>query len=89
MDIGQPIELLRTLQALLAEGHAPDEVLPIFTSNVARVLGLPAKGRIEVGADADLVVLNDAGELTHVMARGALMVEDGEPCRRGPFEAGP
>lgn len=52
--------------------------LSVITSNPARILKLPSKGRIGVGADADLVLL-DAKDLTirAVMARGVWLYSDG------------
>lgn len=85
-DVGRPAALAKTLWALLASGHSPEEVLPPFTSNVAKHLRLMGKGRIEVGADADLVVLGDGGEVVDVMARGRWMVRDGEAAILGTFE---
>jgi len=86
MDVGDPITLLHALQELIARGEPLEEVLPVFTSNVSRVLGLPNKGRVEVGSDADLAVLTPQGGLTDLWCRGTLMVHQGEPCQTDPFE---
>ena len=55
------------------------------TRTPATILRLPAKGRVAVGADADLAVLDDAGGVTDVMARGAWHVVDGVPVVKDPF----
>ncbi len=90
MDIGKPAALGATIAQLLARGLPLEQVLPAFTSNVARLLRLPRKGRIEVGADADLVVLDAQHRARDVMALGAWHVRDGAQVRTGLFEgAGP
>lgn len=86
MDVGTPAALVAAIRELLERGHALERVLAPFTSNVARLLRLPGKGRIEVGADADLVVLDRAFEIRGVMALGAWHVRDGVIVRRGAFE---
>ena len=40
-------------------GEGPEKVLPLLTENPADLLGLPHKGRIAPGCDADFVVLGD------------------------------
>lgn len=87
IDVGTPSSLLATVRELVARGHALEEVLPPFTSNVARLLRLPGKGRIELGADADLVVLDDDGEARDVLALGVWHVRNGEAVRKGTFES--
>jgi beta-aspartyl-dipeptidase (metallo-type) len=87
MDIGTSQALLQTVRELLARGHALDAVLPAFTANIARLLRLPGKGAIAVGADADLLALDAAGEVRDVMARGVWHVRAGHVVRRGMFEA--
>jgi beta-aspartyl-dipeptidase (metallo-type) len=62
-------------------------VLPAFTRNVAALLRLSGKGRIAVGADADLVVLSATHEVQSVMARGTWHLRDTEVQRYGTFEA--
>lgn len=40
-------------------GEGPEKVLPLLTENPADLLGLPHKGRIAPGCDADFVVLGE------------------------------
>jgi len=86
MDVGHSGSMLDTLNALLARGLPLERALPAFTSNVAALLRLPGKGRVEVGFDADLIVLDKDGRAWLVIAHGAVHVRAGEPVRRGMFE---
>ena len=86
MDIGQPVTLIETLGELLDEGLPLDNVLPVFTSNPARIADLRHKGRIEVGFDADLLVLSPASTITSVLAKGEWMMRQEILTRRGHFE---
>jgi beta-aspartyl-dipeptidase (metallo-type) len=85
MDIGQPSTLALTLATLLRR-RDPTVVLPMFTSNVAKLLRLPRKGQLEPGFDADLVVLDEIGMPRDVMARGRWLVRGGKRVVYGPFE---
>ncbi len=85
-DVGRPAALGETLAELLEGGADLARVLPCFTLNVAELLGLAGKGRIVPGADADLVVLDESGKASDVMARGRWHVRDGRQKIRGAFE---
>ena len=87
MDVGHSGALVDTLRELLARGIALQDVLPAFTSNVAGLLRLPGKGRIAVGADADLVALDADGAVTDVFAGGHPHLRDGAVLQRGTFES--
>lgn len=64
-----------------------DEALKVITSNVAKVLKLKNKGSIEIGKDADLVLVNEDNlEIDIVIAMGKVMVKDGEAIIKGTFE---
>ncbi len=86
MDVGRPSAIAETLEILLSRGHALGDVLPVFTRNVAHVLRLSRKGRVEVGADADLVVLDDAHRIREVVSCGRFVVRAGAPVALGSFE---
>lgn len=59
-------------------GFTLERVLPLVTSNTARVLKLERKGKLEAGADADLLVLDrESLEIVETIARGTRMVRDG------------
>ncbi len=91
MDIGRATTLLATLGDLLNDGVPLSAALPVFTRNVADHLRLPQKGRLQVGADADLVVLSEHSahgplHARGVMAGGRWLVQRGEPVVLGTFE---
>lgn len=86
MDVGSPGALIETVQDLLARGLPLERILPAFTANVADLLRLPRKGRIEVGADADLLVLDGNAAIRDVLLGGEWQRRDGQTLRRGPFE---
>ena len=86
MDVGRPATLLVAIRQLLAEGLPLERFLPVFTRNVAELLRWPHKGRITVGADADLLVMSHAGQLDAVLACGTWLVRDGQPVVFGRFE---
>lgn len=73
--------------AVLKEEIPLASALQTITSNPANVLKLyPQKGAIQIGSDADLVVLDEALNISQVWARGQLMVENGRPLVKGTFE---
>ena len=86
MDFATSGALADLLADLLARGVPLKDALPPLTSTPAAHLRLGGKGRIEVGADADLVVLDAVGRPEAVMARGVWHVRDGRPLVRGTFE---
>jgi beta-aspartyl-dipeptidase (metallo-type) len=86
MDVGNPSAMAGALKELLDCGQPLERVLPAFTSNPARLLLLKHKGRLVVGADADLVVLGSGGAVEDVMARGHWHVRAGRPVVWGTFE---
>jgi N-acetylglucosamine-6-phosphate deacetylase len=53
-----------------ANSLGPAEAWPTVSGNIARVLGLRAKGTLEVGADADLTVLDADGSVAGTIVAG-------------------
>jgi N-acetylglucosamine-6-phosphate deacetylase len=68
---GSTLTLDRALRHMLDLGIPLRDVLPMLTSNPARLLGLEGrKGALLPGADADLLLLDDQLEVAAVMTRG-------------------
>jgi len=86
MDVGRPATLLAAIGQLLADGLPLERFLPVFTRNIAELLRWPHKGRITAGADADLLVMSQTGQLDAVLACGSWLVRDGRPVVFGRFE---
>ena len=71
---------------IVEEGLVPSDALRVVTANVAEATGLRAKGSIAAGMDADLVAFDEDWRIQNVIARGRLMVADGQPVVRGMFD---
>ncbi|MEZ9834588.1 beta-aspartyl-peptidase [Vibrio breoganii] len=88
MGVGTPSSLLEEIRRGVNEFSLSlsDMLVPI-TKNAAKQLGLSAlKGELQVGHDADVLLLNDDLALTHTVAKGRVMVSDGEAVVKGTFE---
>ncbi len=86
MDFASSSGLPETLAELRRRGHDLQDILPCLSSNVAQLLRLRSKGRIEPGLDADLVVLDADSAVRDVMALGSWMVCEGRVLQYGTFE---
>jgi beta-aspartyl-dipeptidase (metallo-type) len=88
---GSPEKLYRNFVRVMRELDIPlVEVLPLFTRNPAAVLQLKHKGRLEQGADADVLILREHTlEVVHVIARGKPMVRDGQFVVEGMLDETP
>ncbi len=74
------------LDAVKTYGVALEEALTTITTSPAMALGLAHKGRIEAGMDADLIVAEENGKITDVMALGKWMMQNEEVIVKGTFE---
>ena len=82
-----PMGLLYELvRRAFVDGRQPGAVLSAMTRQPADRFGLPAKGRIAAGCDADLVLVDEGFRLHQVYARGRLMVDENGRAIRGSFE---
>lgn len=73
--------------AVKLEGIPLDTALRVITSNVADVLRLNNKGRIEEGKDADIVLVDkETFEVRTVISRGEILMKDGKVLKYGTFE---
>lgn len=69
-------------------GMPMEEALTYMTSNVAKALEIyPKKGCIKVGADADVLLLDQTLNLDSVIARGKVMMKEGTVLEKGTFNS--
>ncbi|WIV13417.1 beta-aspartyl-peptidase [Proteiniborus sp. MB09-C3] len=74
-------------EAILSEKVAIEDALRVITLNPANNYMLKSKGSIEVGKDADIVLLNKEDlNINTVMAKGKVMYQNGEVRVKGTFE---
>ena len=72
---------------LISDCKMPIEQALLFTTkNVGDALGFKDQGRVEVGACANACLFTEDFNLTHVVARGRVMMRDGEVVVKGTFE---
>lgn len=83
MQVAQPRAILDCLRATIRAGVDPVLALPAFTRNVAELLRLPRKGRIEPGADADLLVVDENFAVCETMIRGQWRLRQGQSMPPG------
>jgi len=86
MQVAQPLVLLKTFQKIVRDGLLPAErALALVTANPARILQLSGKGRLAVGADADILLFGKEWDLSWVIANGVPWMRDGGLVRTGTF----
>lgn len=68
------------------QNFSVEEALPFFTSNVANALGLSQKGTITSGADADILLLTQELQLDTVIAKGNMLMTNGQLLCKGTYE---
>jgi N-acetylglucosamine-6-phosphate deacetylase len=68
---GSTLTLDRALRNIVRMGWSLSDTVRMLTANPAKLLGVEfKKGALRTGADADIVLLNEALEITNVWARG-------------------
>lgn len=87
MGIGKSGSLLKEVKECIKRENIPFETaIKAITSNPARVLCLDGKGHIKEGFDADLCLMTKNLTIDTVIAKGKIMVKNGEPIIKGVFE---
>ncbi len=73
---GSTLTQIRALRNLTAfTGYSLEELIPLFTENPARLIGVfDRKGSIANGKDADIVLLTETLDIDRVFARGNCIV---------------
>jgi len=80
MGVGSMKTLYSAIKALVQQENVPlEDALPLITCNVAKGLEIyPQKGCLAVNSDADIVLLDKELNIHSVLAKGKVMVENGE-----------
>jgi len=88
ISVASPASLWETLrEAILSRSVPLEKAVATATANPARALKLPGKGELAAGADADvLLVRRDDLSVSGLVARGRVMMKDGEVLAKGNFE---
>lgn len=74
MEVGNPASLLDEFKILHKNYRFPlEKALKYFTENPAKFFGLKNKGRIEIGTDADFLLLSQDLELKGFCSQGAFL----------------
>lgn len=75
-----PCVVIDQMRKAIRELNLPLEVvLPLATTNTSRILKLPNKGKIDVHADADFLILDPATlALRFVIAKGSVFLREGK-----------
>jgi beta-aspartyl-dipeptidase (metallo-type) len=86
MDFAASQSMTNVFYELLDNGEELSSFLPFFTKNIAQLMNFHKKGRIEVGADADILILDKNKRIEHVMAMGQWHVKQKQQMLKGTFE---
>ncbi len=88
LEMGKPSANLRELvDAVTGEEIPLETALKVLTSNVATVLKLKSKGRLEVGKDADVLVFDENYKIEHLIAMGDFLTKNSKILKKGSYEA--
>lgn len=88
LGIGSVKSLYREVRdAIIEDGIEIEDAIKVITSNVAEVLKLHSKGRVEKGKDGDLVIVDKENlEIDRVIAKGIEVYHTDDIILRGTFE---
>ncbi len=88
LKVGKSSSIIESIRELyFNEKLELEKAIQVATSNPAEILKLKNKGYIDIGYDADMVLLNKGDlEIDTVIARGNIMVRDGNAVVKGTFE---
>ncbi len=88
LDVGKVTSLYESVKEMIINhGMSIEEALRPITCNPAKLLKLKGKGMLEIGSDADFVLVDAATYvISDVFANGQRMMQDGNIRIKGTFE---
>jgi len=87
MTVGDIGNLYNEWKGLVLSGFPLEDALQLVTLNPAKRTGIfKYKGSLDVGKDADLVILHENFDIDSVIAKGQIMVHQGKTLVKGTFE---
>jgi beta-aspartyl-dipeptidase (metallo-type) len=87
IDMGLPKSVFTELiDTVLLEKLPLEKAVKVVTSNVAAILKLKHKGKIEPGKDADILILDEDYKISDLIARGNLMTHNYIRLKKGTYE---
>lgn len=88
LEIGySPVDSsIKSFKDIVKSGENIEDVLPLYTSNLAKQMKLKNKGKIEEKMDADLLILDSDLTLSSVIAKGKWLMKDKKILKKGTYE---
>jgi beta-aspartyl-dipeptidase (metallo-type) len=87
IDMGLPRSIFDEMVDAVKNEKLPlEKAVKVVSTNVAAILKLKNKGKIEIGKDADLVILDKDYAISDLIARGELMTRDYKLLKKGTYE---
>ncbi len=87
LEMGLPAaNFVELRDAVLQEKLPLETTVKVLTSNVADILKLHSKGRIAIGKDADILLIDNDLNIVQVLALGKIAVRNSELLRKGNYE---
>lgn len=88
LKVGKSSSIMECIRELhFNEKLEIEKCIQVATSNPAEILKFKNKGHIEIGYDADIVLLNKENlEVDTVISKGEVMVRNGKALIKGTFE---
>jgi beta-aspartyl-dipeptidase (metallo-type) len=87
MGVGDIRNLYNAWKSLVHADISLEDALQLVTSNPAKRMGVfTRKGSLEIGKDADLLLLDEHLNIDAVIAKGRIMAHDGQILVKGTFE---
>jgi len=88
MKSASPVHLKKEFKKMVKEENiAIEDAIKVTSTNIAEQLKLHNKGKIEEGKDADILLMDKKKlDIEYVIARGDVMIEEGETIKFGTYE---